>query len=281
MNYNFKPFEELEFSDDWMFKKVMENKEICKKVIERLLNIQVADITYPELDKTISPYYMSKGVRLDVYVKDSDRIFDLEMQSYKEDNIGKRMRFYQSMIDTNSLLKGENYNDLKESYILFICKQNPFKKSNLPVYTFRNICSEDREIILNDKSTKIVYNASAYEDEKDPELKAFLKYIDNESTGDDLTDVISKIVAGIKQTENNKEEYLAMNLHDYDVYRRGKDEGVQLGIAEGEISGAQKKALENAENFLKEGDSPEKIARCIGLPLETVLELQKSLSVNS
>ena len=41
--------------------------------------------------------------------------------------------------------------------------------------------------------------------------------------------------------------------------------------------GAMQKAIENAINFLKEGDSPEKISRCIDLPLEKVLEIQKEL----
>ena len=164
----------------------------------------------------------------------------------------------------------------KSNDFSFICKQNPFENVSLPIYTFKNICAEDKKIELNDKSTKVVYNASAYESEKDPELKTFLKFVNNKSADDDFTDMISKIVTKIKQIENNKEEYLAVNLHDFDIYRRGKDEG----RAEGENSGAQKAKLEDAKNFLKDGDSPEKVARCIGLPLETVLELQKSLSVN-
>ena len=49
------------------------------------------------------------------------------------------------------------------------------------------------------------------------------------------------------------------------------------GLAEG----AQQKAIETAKNFLKEGDSPEKVARCIGLPLETILELQKEITVKA
>ena len=39
------------------------------------------------------------------------------------------------------------------------------------------------------------------------------------------------------------------------------------------------KAIEAAQNLLREGDSLEKIARCTGLPLEKVLELQKELAV--
>ena len=45
--------------------------------------------------------------------------------------------------------------------------------------------------------------------------------------------------------------------------------------------GRRQKAIEDAKNFLREGDSPEKISRCIGLPLETVLKLQKEITVNA
>ena len=54
---------------------------------------------------------------------------------------------------------------------------------------------------------------------------------------------------------------------------------VQDFINEGIAKGAKQNAIENAKNFLKEGDSPEKISRCIGLPLEKVLELQKEVTV--
>ena len=79
-----KKFEDLEFSDDFMFKKVMMDEEICKGVIERLLHIKVDHLEYPEIEKQLNPYYGTKGIRLDVYVKDSTRVFDLEMQSYTE-----------------------------------------------------------------------------------------------------------------------------------------------------------------------------------------------------
>ena len=45
----------------------------------------------------------------------------------------------------------------------------------------------------------------------------------------------------------------------------------------GKEEGRQAKAEEDAIQFLKEGDSPEKISRCIGLPLEQVKELKKML----
>lgn len=166
MNY-IKSIKELTFTDDVMFQAVMHNPEICAGVIERLLHIKIGHLDYPELEKTIAPYYSSKGVRLDVYLKDSDKIIDVEIQNYKMEAPGKRTRYYQSMIDIDSLMKGQDYSELKESYILFICKEDPFKDENnkyynLPCYTFKNICLERNDVIFDDKTLKVLYNASAY-----------------------------------------------------------------------------------------------------------------------
>ena len=43
------------------------------------------------------------------------------------------------------------------------------------------------------------------------------------------------------------------------------------------MEGKREQALEDAKNLLKEGDSVEKVARCIGLPLEKVQELAKEI----
>ena len=74
----FKKFDDLTFADHYMFEKVLQNPEICQELIERLLKIKIDHIEYPEIEKTISPYYETKGVRLDVYIKDSDKVFDDE-----------------------------------------------------------------------------------------------------------------------------------------------------------------------------------------------------------
>ena len=97
-----KSFDELTFSDDWMFQKVMHNPQICAELVERLLHINVDHVEYPELEKVIAPYYTSKGVRLDVYLKDSDKVIDIECQSNLKPALGKRTRYYQSMIDIDS-----------------------------------------------------------------------------------------------------------------------------------------------------------------------------------
>ena len=114
-----KPIEELTFTDDFLFGRVMQNAEICKGFLERMLEIKIEKIEYPELQKSISPHYQSKGIRLDVYVQDSNRVFDIEIQNSLDENLPKRTRYYQSMMDIDLLLKGKNYTELKESFIRY------------------------------------------------------------------------------------------------------------------------------------------------------------------
>lgn len=76
-----KKFEELEIRDDFIFGKVMHNKELCKQTLETLLGITIEDISYPENQKIIDITYRGKSVRLDVYVEDENQtVYNAEMQ---------------------------------------------------------------------------------------------------------------------------------------------------------------------------------------------------------
>lgn len=267
----YKKFEDLTFADHYIFEKVLhENHDICKELLERLLKIKIDHIEYPEIEKTISPYYETKGVRLDVYIKDSSKIFDIELQNALNEDLPLRTRFYQSMIDTDNLLKGQHYSELPTSFIIFICKHNSLGK-NIPICTFENRCLENLEISLNDRSIKKIFNASAYKQEKDLAISAFLQYICNQKAVDDFTSKLTSIVERIKKQEVNRKEYNSMNLHDQDNFRRGKKEGL--------IEGIHQKAIETAKNMLLSSlGTLEQIAQITNLPLQTVKDLANNLT---
>ena len=173
------------------------------------------------------------------------------------------------MMDSDNLLKGQNYNDLKESYVIFICLSDPFKLG-LPVYTFKNLCEENPTADLNDKSYKVFYNASAYEKETDKELFALLQYISAKQTCSPFTDEINGLVEQAKLSEAFRSDYLTMNLREYDLRRMGREEGIRTGI--------EKANLDNARNMLADNIAVERIARYTGLPVEAVRKLKAELS---
>ena len=260
MEHSFKPVEDLVFTDDFMFGAVMREPEICKGVLERLLQIKIDHIEYPELQKTISPFYTQKGVRLDVYVAGSDNIFDVECQTYKISNIGKRTRYYQAMIDMDSLLKGTDYSELKESFIIFICTDDPFN-AGLPVYTFERKCKESDSVELNDKTHHLIFNASAYSKEKNQEIKDFLEFVKSNSPKSDFTKEIATMVQTKKFQNTFLNEYLATQLHERDVEERAKQQG------------AIAKALSTAAILKQSNVDIELIAKSTGLSTAQIAAL--------
>ena len=253
--YRIKPVEELKFTDDFMFCRVMQNPDLCKGVIERLLGIKVDKIEYPELQKEIRPYYSAHGVRMDVYVKDSDRIFDIEMQTSVPDDLPRRMRYYQSMIDIDTLMKGSEYETLKESYVIFLCTKDPFGVG-LPVYSFSTVCKEKKDFALNDGINKLFFNASAFASEKNLEIKGFLGYLCSGKPSDTFTEDIEQRVERRKA---------------------GLKEGIALGEKRGILAGERKKALETARKMLTKNISVEIIAECTSLSTDEVLKLKQEI----
>lgn len=59
-------WEDLRITNDFLFGKVMRNEEICKELVESILNIKIDKIEYPEEQKTIDISIDAKSVRLDV-----------------------------------------------------------------------------------------------------------------------------------------------------------------------------------------------------------------------
>ena len=266
-----KPVDELTFTDDYMFGYVMRNEEICKGLLERLLQIKIERLEYPELQKSITPHYENKGVRLDVYVQDSTRVFDVEVQNILDDELPTRTRYYQSMMDIDLLLKGKKYSELKECYVIFVCKDDFFGE-NLPCYSFSNLCHEKTNLELGDKTHKIIFNASSFSKEKDLERKSLLEYIKDKKSTSDFTKMIDQLVEKTKENQTFRGDYMAWGLAEQDAEKRGYNAGIADGISQG----AEQKAIDTAKKLLLENLPIDLIVRTTGLPLESVQKLAKT-----
>lgn len=151
-------WENLKISNDFIFAKVMRNPQLCKGILERLLEICIDHIVYPEEQKTIDITKDSKSIRLDVYLKDGKgTVYNIEIQTTNSKNLPKRTRYYQGMIDLNAIEKGSDYMQLPQSFVIFICTFDAFGTGQQK-YTFRNVCKEEPNIALNDGTVKIFFN---------------------------------------------------------------------------------------------------------------------------
>lgn len=198
-----KIIEQLNLDDDFLFAKVMSDKEICKQVLEKILNIRIKYIEMPTEQKVIDILLDSKAVRLDIYVSDENNtIYNVEMQKGRRKNLAKRSRYYQGSIDLDMISKGKDYNELQKSFVIFICTFDPFDRGR-HIYTFENRCNEEHSLLLGDETTKLFLNTKGVLDDVDEEMMEFLKYIE-ESTDEVASVAKSELVKAI----NNKVKYL-------------------------------------------------------------------------
>ena len=262
-------WEKAGLTDTFIFFKVMtENPDACRRLLEMLLHVKIEKIEILG-EKSLGIDTESKGIRLDVYVKDENRVFDVEMQVKNTGELPERARYYQGVMDVDMLKSGEPYRALKETHIIFICLKDIFGQG-LAHYTFENTCVEKPCLKLNDRSHKHFFAAENYDKIKgDRELKAFLKMLVTGKTEDTYTQELELCTAKAKQNAQTRRQYM-----DWDrELNYEKESGYSIGYD----SGLHHKALEDAANLLQKNISPEIIAECIGLSLAEVEEIKSSM----
>ena len=269
-----KPWNELTFSDNYIFCKVMLNEDLCKRFIEILLNIKVDKIEYLNTENQIENFYEGRGIRMDVFVKDSNRTFNLEMQTGDYDSILLRARYYQSASDVATTKRRTKFYSLKESFIVFICVDDPFGQ-NLPVYTKKTTFLETEKIPYNDKSHIVFYNASAYSKiNENEELKAVLGFIHDNKPYSDFTDKLEVSSNDAKARSEWEDDYMFFQDILEDEKEKARDEGLAEGLAEGRTQGRAEGILQTQINsvisFHKNGVSDEIIAKSLKMDLDEV-----------
>ncbi len=271
-----KPWEELTIADNFIFCKVMENERICKGVLETLLGIKVGHIEYLRTEKSLENFYESRGIRLDVYVKDSDRIFNIEMQTGNYDDMLLRARYYLSSSDVATTKRRTKFKDIRETYILFICKDDPFGEG-IPRYTKISKFLETDRIPYDDKSRNVFYNCSAWEKEMDPEVRGVLKFIYGLKPDSGLALEMDEAASLAKQKSDLEDEYMYFSdiLEDEKEEAReiGLAEGRAKGLAEGLETGRHQQKVESAKNAISLGLSEQQVIAISGLSPEEIRQL--------
>lgn len=285
----------LTLANNFIFCKVLEeNPDVCKELLEMLLDIKIDRIEQPKSEQTFKTDFDSRGIRLDVYVKDgTGRCFDIEIQTSNYMRLEKRARYYQGLMDVDSIQSGQEYSALKDSYVIFLCLGDAFGH-RLPVYTFRYRAEEDKNILMNDGTVNIFFNATMYDKMQSENLRSFFRYLCGKNSDDNFTDRLSALVERVKMNAQWRHRYMTIEQEiKLQVEARTNERAKELAkdiaknmaqdIAKNMAQDiakdmaqdiANEKTLETAKNLLKINISPEQIAMATGLSLEQVKNLK-------
>ena len=267
-------YEELDFTNDFIFAKVMRNKDLCKKLLEVILGIRIRHIEFPDEQKVIDISSDAKSVRLDVYVEgELENVYNIEMQTTNPRNLPKRSRYYQGMIDLNQIEKGADYSELKTCYVIFICKQDIFHR-NRSLYAFENRCVQEWDICLGDETKKVFVNPCGDMSDITLELKNFLLYIDTGKIQDKFT---ADLQSEVERTKSNKEwrkEYMTLLMRD----RENRDAGRKDGRDDGREEGAAEERIKAIADLYAGGGTDEEAEKYLKATKEQMAQARKLLA---
>ena len=235
-----RKFKDLTIRDAFMFAAVMSDPEICRKVLELALRIPISEV-HIQTEKTMAYHPEYHGVRLDVYAADANKTrFNVEMQVKLQKFLPKRSRYYHDQIDMDVLLTGDSYENLPDTYVVFICDFDPFG-DGLYRYSTGTYCEETGNRV-DDGVETIYLNAHGKNRNDIPEeLLKFLDYVKNTGrietieTTDPFVRQLQNTIDKIKLNRGMEERYMLLEEMMRNEKREGKQES-RLAVLESKFS---------------------------------------------
>mgnify|MGYP003586847833 CR=1 FL=1 len=218
--------------DDDFMKRCLKNNipavECILRIIMEQPDLHVLSVT---IEDTI-PSLLGHGIRMDVHAVDSAGTeYDIEVQRSDKGAGARRARFNSSLLDLNSLKKGNTYDQLPESYVIFITENYIFK-AGLARYHINRII-EELSRPFND-GEHIIYVNGDYRGSDD------IGKLMNDFRSSKVDDMILEpLKETVNRYKNNPREVAAMcaDLEKWSMDERS--EGRAEGRAEGRTEGAE------------------------------------------
>ena len=218
--------------DDDFMKRCLKNNipavECILRIIMEQPDLHVLSVT---IEDTI-PSLLGHGIRMDVHAVDSAGTeYDIEVQRSDKGAGARRARFNSSLLDLNSLKKGNTYDQLPESYVIFITENDIFK-AGLARYHVNRII-EELSRPFND-GEHIIYVNGDYRGSDD------IGKLMNDFRSSKVDDMILEpLKETVNRYKNNPREVAAMcaDLEKWSMDERS--EGRAEGRAEGRTEGAE------------------------------------------
>ena len=219
-------------SDFALFLSVMKNKTAYENTLSIILDEPDLRLKEVKVEQVVLNKSGKRAIRLDAWARDEqNRHINTEMQNdAKQDNLRKRSRFYQGLLDTPVLKSGKKtkYKHLPSTIIIFITRDDIFR-CDLAMYTFTEQCEEVQGLHLDDGTKKIFLNMTSRNGR--PELISLLQYMKNTTldnpeiiVNDKRIQSLDRIVNEVKQSE----EWEAVKMNILEI---GIEKGIEQGKA--------------------------------------------------
>lgn len=154
--------------DDTFFSACFDNNEEDVEYILRIIlekpNLRVLKV---QTQKSVENMY-GRSVRFDVFATDDDgKLYNIEVQRADSGAVPARARFNSVMLDYHRLKKKAKFNELPETFVIFITEHDVLKDGE-QIYHVDRVVRETNKPFGD--GTHIIYVNGSYKDDSDSEL---------------------------------------------------------------------------------------------------------------
>ncbi|MBR6029638.1 MAG: Rpn family recombination-promoting nuclease/putative transposase [Clostridia bacterium] len=245
--------------DDFMRCLFRDNKPLVERVLRIITGIDDLVVLSFTTQKDMKRLVGARSVCLDVYATDSaGRKYDLEIQRDDQGAGTRRARYHASSMDIENLDAGQDYDELPETYVIFITETDVIG-GGLPCYRIERVNLDTGAPF--DDGAHILYVNGAWRDEtplgqlmhdfscsdasqmRDPLLQKTTKYYKETEEG------VASVCRAFEEVRLQGIQ-IGMQRGLQQGIQQGLQQGIQQGIQQGMQQGMQKGLLQGTQQTL-------------------------------
>ena len=236
--------------NDIFMRNVFKKKECVEYILQVIMSkkdLQVVDQILQRDYKNLQ----GRSAVLDCVARDeTKRQFNVEIQGEDEGASPKRARYHSGLLDMNTLNPGEPFDNLPETYIIFITRNDVLGYNRAICHINRKVEEENEP--FKDEAHIIYVNSKKQEN---TELGRLMHDLHCKKAGDMYSKILASRVYELKETEKGVRE---MCREMEEIYSEGREEG------------GQEKAREIVLSLAEMGMPIEQIVKAVKMPIEVV-----------
>ena len=207
--------------DDDFMTKVFEDISCAELLLRIILNDEGIRVLEAHSQRGIKNL-QGRSVKLDILAVDShNRVFNVEVQRSDRGAGAKRARYNSALIDANVTEPGDQYEDLNETFVIFIT-ENDVMKAGLPIYHIDRVVRETGKLFEDEEH--IIYVNSQIKDETK------LGRLMHDFSCTDAKDMYNKVLADRVRYFKEDERGVEIMCREIEIMRnQAHEEGIEKG----------------------------------------------------
>ena len=207
--------------DDDFMTKVFEDISCAELLLRIILNDKGIRVLEAHSQRGIKNL-QGRSVKLDILAVDShNRVFNVEVQRSDRGAGAKRARYNSALIDANVTEPGDQYEDLNETFVIFIT-ENDVMKAGLPIYHIDRVVRETGKLFEDEEH--IIYVNSQIKDETK------LGRLMHDFSCTDAKDMYNKVLADRVRYFKEDERGVEIMCREMEIMRnQAHEEGIEKG----------------------------------------------------